>query len=425
MKLTKVRITNYQSITDSNEFNIDEITCLVGKNEAGKTAILKALYKLNPINNADGEFNEILEFPRPDYARYRRAVRSNEEEQANVVEATYEFEADDLESLYTAFGSDCFDEDDPTLTLSKGYSNEFFVHDMEIFEVGVLRHLIIESNPSNKSMPILMDCETPDQVLTTIEHLDDSDSLDELADSMLKILKDGFSTYMFNEIILDRLPKFLYFDEYYQISGQTNLDRFVERVTNNQQSSSQYPLHPSDYPLLGLIRLSEIELDDLLNPESTQNLTAYLETAESILTTECLPFWSQNKNIRMKFDVRKAYPGDPEGMQTGTNFWGQVVNTTYNSTTPISTRSRGFIWFFSFMAWYSYVRETEENIIFLLDEPGLSLHAKAQADLLNFFEQRLRPHHQLIYTTHSLWLAPIARPRNGKNKVHLGECGRL
>ncbi len=401
MKLTKVRITNYQSITDSNEFNIDEITCLVGKNEAGKTAILKALYKLNPINDADGDFNEILEYPRPDYARYRRAVKGNEEEQANVVEATFEFEADDLESLYTAFGPDCLDEDDPTLTLSKGYSNQFSVHDMEISEFGVLQHLITEANPSTKSMPYLRDCETPDQVLTAIENSEDSDSLSELANSMQKIIEDGFSVYMFDEIILDRLPKFLYFDEYYQISGQTNLDRFVERVSNNQQSSSQYPLHPSDYPLLGLLRLSEIELDDLLNPESTQDLTALLEAAASILTSECLPFWSQNKNIRMKFDVREALPGDPEGMQAGTNFWGQVENTTYYSTTPISTRSRGFIWFFSFMAWYSYVRETEENIIFLLDEPGLSLHAKAQADLLNFFEQRLRPHHQLIYTTHS------------------------
>ena len=24
-----------------------------------------------------------------------------------------------------------------------------------------------------------------------------------------------------------------------------------------------------------------------------------------------------------------------------------------------------------------------------------------------------------------VWLAPIFRPRNGKNKVHLDECGRL
>ena len=36
-----------------------------------------------------------------------------------------------------------------------------------------------------------------------------------------------------------------------------------------------------------------------------------------------------------------------------------------------------------------------------MDEPGLSLHAKAQGDLLSYFEEELAPHHQLIYTTHS------------------------
>ena len=40
-------------------------------------------------------------------------------------------------------------------------------------------------------------------------------------------------------------------------------------------------------------------------------------------------------------------------------------------------------------------------MILLLDEPGLSLHAKAQGDLLRYFDEQLRPHHQLIYTTHS------------------------
>ena len=50
MKLTKVRITNFQSIHDSTEFDIADVTCLVGKNEAGKTALLKALYRLNPLN---------------------------------------------------------------------------------------------------------------------------------------------------------------------------------------------------------------------------------------------------------------------------------------------------------------------------------------------------------------------------------------
>ena len=39
MKLTKVRITEItRAFIDSNEFDIGDVTCLVGKNEAGKTA---------------------------------------------------------------------------------------------------------------------------------------------------------------------------------------------------------------------------------------------------------------------------------------------------------------------------------------------------------------------------------------------------
>jgi hypothetical protein len=41
--------------------------------------------------------------------------------------------------------------------------------------------------------------------------------------------------------------------------------------------------------------------------------------------------------------------------------------------------------------------------VLLLDEPGLSLHGKAQEDLLNYFEAEIvtNPKHQLLYTTHS------------------------
>ena len=59
------------------------------------------------------------------------------------------------------------------------------------------------------------------------------------------------------------------------------------------------------------------------------------------------------------------------------------------------------MWFFSFLAWYSKVRRENDNLILLLDEPGLSLHAKAQEDLLGYFDAELAPHHQVLYTTHS------------------------
>lgn len=53
------------------------------------------------------------------------------------------------------------------------------------------------------------------------------------------------------------------------------------------------------------------------------------------------------------------------------------------------------------MAWYGDIREKGDSVILLLDEPGLSLHGKAQADLLNYFDAEIKGQHQLIYTTHS------------------------
>ena len=91
-------------------------------------------------------------------------------------------------------------------------------------------------------------------------------------------------------------------------------------------------------------------------------------------------------------------------MTSGTNILGRLHDTKHMVTTSLGSRSRGFIWFFSFLAWYSQLRRNDENIILLLDEPGLSLHAKAQEDLLRYFEEELTPHHQLIYTTHSAFM---------------------
>ena len=58
------------------------------------------------------------------------------------------------------------------------------------------------------------------------------------------------------------------------------------------------------------------------------------------------------------------------------------------------------MWFFSFLAWYEDIKRKQQNVILLLDEPGLSLHGRAQGDLLAYFEHELADR-QLIYSTHS------------------------
>lgn len=59
------------------------------------------------------------------------------------------------------------------------------------------------------------------------------------------------------------------------------------------------------------------------------------------------------------------------------------------------------MWFFSFLVKFAHVKAQKRPVVLLLDEPGLSLHGKAQGDLLRYFDEKLAPHHQIIYSTHS------------------------
>ncbi|MGZ3218491.1 AAA family ATPase [Paracoccus sp. T5] len=52
MKLIRAHATNYRNIIDSNPVEIGQSTCLVGKNEAGKSAFLKALEGLHSTDKS-------------------------------------------------------------------------------------------------------------------------------------------------------------------------------------------------------------------------------------------------------------------------------------------------------------------------------------------------------------------------------------
>jgi len=88
-------------------------------------------------------------------------------------------------------------------------------------------------------------------------------------------------------------------------------------------------------------------------------------------------------------------------------------------TVPFDQRSKGFIWFFSFMVWFSAVENrvgTNKDLILLLDEPGLNLHALAQSDFLEYID-KLSESRQIIYTTHS----PFMVESNRLEKVRVVE----
>ena len=93
MKLKQYRVREFRSIWDSGPIEVDnQTTCFVGKNEAGKTTVLTALYRTNPIRKADAVFDETYDYPKREVEDYRFAVENGEREKAVVVECTYEMQ---------------------------------------------------------------------------------------------------------------------------------------------------------------------------------------------------------------------------------------------------------------------------------------------------------------------------------------------
>jgi len=74
MKLISFQIKNYKVIDDTEAVKVDpRVTALVGKNESGKTAVLKAMWKTR--NVADAAFDKLYDYPRDRYSRDRKGTQ--------------------------------------------------------------------------------------------------------------------------------------------------------------------------------------------------------------------------------------------------------------------------------------------------------------------------------------------------------------
>lgn len=69
MNLLQFRVQNFRSVEDSGWLGCDDVTTLVGVNEAGKSNLLLALWKLNPAYG--GEINLLADMPRRIYSTAR------------------------------------------------------------------------------------------------------------------------------------------------------------------------------------------------------------------------------------------------------------------------------------------------------------------------------------------------------------------
>ncbi len=199
------------------------------------------------------------------------------------------------------------------------------------------------------------------------------------------------------------LPKFLYFDDYKLLEGKINLATLQQREAEKQMTDA-------DETAQGLLQLAGTTLQELMSDEGYETAKAKLEAIGLNITQKVFEFWKQNQDLDVEFDL-KADSKDVAPYNGGVNLYIRIKNRRHGVTVPFDQRSKGFIWFFSFLVWFDAVQSraaTKDALVLLLDEPGLNLHALAQADFLAYIRE-LSEQHQIVYTTHSPFMVDSER----------------
>lgn len=389
MFLRSVRIKNYKCIEDTGVFRLDKVTCLVGKNESGKSAILEALYKLNPVVADEGDY-DVIEYPRRRWSLYRE---KRETDPDIVLETVWELDDSDQEILTEKFGNKALSTKEVTIT--KGYDNTLN-WEISYNEGNILKCVLENSGLYKEEVDALKEISTIEELIAYLEGKSNRSERENLfLENLIKTFPKKTVFSGVKNILQNRLPKFVYFPNYERMRGRVALHDLVNRKNQNK-------LDLSDRIFLALLDLAGTSIDEINKIGTLEHLYAELEAVSNRITETIFHYWSQNRHLEVEFRLDQGRPGDPPPFNQGFIFQTRIRNSRHGVTVNFEERSTGFIWFFSFLVWFSQLQKYYgKNLLLLLDEPGLSLHGRAQQDLLRYFREQLAPYYQVIYTTHS------------------------
>ena len=394
MKLKSFKIGPYRNIINGGTVGADaQVTVLVGKNESGKTNLLHALHALNPANG-----NRLLR--RLDYPRWlqKRAERDGTYVDARPVQVSFSLDEEDSSAVASVFGEEVLLDNE--FCIYRHYEEAEFTYIEPSCDIA----RALEFVTAVKANSTELDLKGLREKLTG-----ESDSTDEdgeptpAALNAKHALEKLSATYgdaecvvhAIGQFLRPRVPKFFYFDDYAQLPGTIDIEPLLNALTEDKAGG----LESNQRTVLALLQLGYA--DEELIADDYEIRKAELEAVGAQLTQDVLQYWRQNQYLRLMIDINPVVDVVQNGQQiVRRELKLDVMDTRHHFTNSLDARSTGFRWFVSFVAAFGEFEE-DENVIVLLDEPGLGLHARAQEDFLRFINDRLATHHQVLFTTHS------------------------
>ncbi len=464
MQVLAFRVRNFRSVEDSGWVNIDRVTALIGTNESGKTNLLLPLWKLNPAN--DGQIDPIADYPRKKY----NAIRI-EKEKPVFISARFSVDPD-LALTLSGMGGTPAEQLDEVVVEMDYDSNYYFdfpnvklVRSVPAVDVSasLTRTLEdIEAATAIKGEEALK-AEVLDKLAICIggiskqEFLDQNEvrgligaipvanlelasrrsvivpRLGQLNESLSAVLAsislpDPGSDEKVQDLVLERLPHFVYYSNYGNLDSEIYLPHVIDNLKRQGLGSKEeakartlrvlfdfVKLKPTEIQALGADVVAEDQDEGPTDEEISaiarkkKERDVLLQSAGNELTSRFREWWKQG-------DYRFRFQAD------GDHFRIWVSDDKRPEDIELENRSTGLQWFLSFFLIFLVESlDAHKDSVLLLDEPGLSLHPLAQEDLSKFFDG-LSASNQLIYTTHSPFLVDADRLERVK-AVYVGADG--
>jgi predicted ATP-dependent endonuclease of OLD family len=391
MKLKEVTIHKYKSFESEQTFGLeDDITILVGMNESGKTSALEAIAKTNYFQDDESfKFNATHDYPRKEKKQMEKSG-----ENPKAITCTYEIDSDLLQSIEKEMGKGILKS--TTFSVITKYDNSKTISisvDSRKFIEHKTKELGISSDTLNDKLLKVKnktDLETLQKEYTEENKVAGIKSFAKYFENTKGWENDPIGKYVYQILLEPKMPKFLYYNEYYLLPSRISIDKLNSKgLEENELKTAK-----------ALFELADINTNDIVKATSFEDFIAELEATEAIISQELFKYWQTNKNLNITFQIDKK----EESGYNGTRIVEHILDIRVKNkgvSLPLKNRSKGFNWFFSFLVWFKKIQEDKNsNYILLLDEPGLNLHASAQADLLRFLED-LSQNYQIVYTTHS------------------------
>jgi predicted ATP-dependent endonuclease of OLD family len=393
MKLKKVEIKKYKSFEESQKFEIeDDITILVGMNESGKTSALEAIAKTNYFQDDESfKFNITHDYPRRQKKKMDKSGITPE-----AVICTYEIDKNLISQIESDLGKDTLESTEFSVTTKYDNKNSWSIVKInrKKFIENITGKLGISSKALNDKLEKIQTKEGLAELKSEYsdeKYTDGLTKFDKYFENKWNWGNDSISEYVSRIYLKPNQPKFLYYDEYFSLPSRISIEKL------EKSNLDEYELKTAK----ALFELADINTSEILKSDDFEDFIAELEATEAIISEELFKYWATNKNLHITFQIDKIEETDASNNKRIVEHILDIRVKNKGVSLPLKNRSKGFNWFFSFLVWFKRIQEDENsNYILLLDEPGLNLHASAQADLLRFIED-LSDDYQIIYSTHS------------------------